>query len=65
MNGTPRHLIDLLGVDREFVLDVFDRAESLRALRGTPRAPRPLAGSRGSGKRSRPKMGQFEISNLR
>ncbi len=44
MNGTPRHMIDLLGVDRAWVLDVFDRAESLRAVRGTPRAPRPLAG---------------------
>ncbi len=44
MNGTPRHMIDLLGVDRAWVVDVFERAESLRAVRGTPRAPRPLAG---------------------
>src|SRR5216117_1503317 len=44
MNDHPAHLIDLLDLDREWVLDLFDRAESLRALRGTPRAPRPLAG---------------------
>ena len=40
----PRSLVDLLGVDRAWVLGLFDRAEALRAVRGTPDAPRPFAG---------------------
>jgi ornithine carbamoyltransferase len=41
---TPRHLIDLLGLDRGFVLDLFESADRLRAVRKTAAAPRPLAG---------------------
>ena len=44
MPDSPLHLIDLLGLDRDWTLELFERAERLRALRGTPRAPRPLAG---------------------
>ena len=40
----PSHLIDLLDLDRGWVLDVFAQAEALRARRGEPQAPRPLAG---------------------
>src|SRR5436190_18613635 len=40
----PMHLVDLLGVVGSWVLELFERADRLRALRGTPRAPRPLAG---------------------
>ena len=39
-----RHLVDLLGLDREWALTLFDRAEKLRAQRGRPDAVRPLAG---------------------
>jgi len=44
MSGRPRHLIDLFGLERDWVLGVFDEADRLRAARGTPEAPRPLAG---------------------
>ena len=45
MNSNPtRHLVDLLGLDRDWVLELFARADRLRATRGTPQAPRPLAG---------------------
>ena len=44
MNGTPRHLVDLLGLERAWVIRLFERAEALRERRGTPEAPRPLAG---------------------
>jgi ornithine carbamoyltransferase len=44
MNAAPSHLVDLLGLERPWVLHLFDEADRLRALRGTPRAPRPLAG---------------------
>jgi hypothetical protein len=44
VNGTPRHFVDLLGMKREWALDLFHRAEALREARGTPDAPRPLAG---------------------
>ena len=44
MNATPSHLVDLFGLRREWVMHLFDEADRLRALRGTPRAPRPLAG---------------------
>jgi ornithine carbamoyltransferase len=42
--GAPEHLVDLAGLDRAFVMDLFTEADRLRAVRGTPRAPRPLAG---------------------
>jgi ornithine carbamoyltransferase len=38
------HLIDLLDLNPRWVLDVFEQAEALRAVRGTPQAPRPFAG---------------------
>jgi ornithine carbamoyltransferase len=44
MNDGPLHLVDLLGLERAWVLGVFDRADRLRAARGTLRAPRPLRG---------------------
>jgi ornithine carbamoyltransferase len=44
MSDAPSHLVDLLGLERERVIDLFEDADRLRALRGTPRAPRPLAG---------------------
>jgi ornithine carbamoyltransferase len=48
MPESPRHLIDLQGLDRAWVLDRFEQADKLRAVRGTPRAPRPLAGKTGA-----------------
>jgi ornithine carbamoyltransferase len=42
--GAPEHLVDLAGLDRAFVLELFTEADRLRALRGTPHAPRPLQG---------------------
>ncbi len=44
MSQTPVHLIDLLGLEKPWVLDLFRSADQLRAVRGTPQAPRPLAG---------------------
>jgi ornithine carbamoyltransferase len=44
MSARPSHLIDLLGLDREWVLGLFAEADRLRAVRGTARSPRPLAG---------------------
>src|SRR5437867_8423056 len=44
MSATPHHLIELLGLEREWVMSLFDRADALRTLRGSPDAPRPLAG---------------------
>ncbi len=44
MNDTPRHLVDLLGRDRAWVNTLFEQADVLRGLRGTPAAPRPMAG---------------------
>jgi ornithine carbamoyltransferase len=44
MPEAPSHLIDLLGLERDWVIQLFDQADRLRALRGTPKAPRPLAG---------------------
>jgi ornithine carbamoyltransferase len=41
---TPSHLIDLLGLERDWVLKLFEEADRLRAVRGTARAPRPLQG---------------------
>jgi len=42
--SAPEHLVDLAGLDRAFVLELFAEADRLRAVRGTPKAPRPLAG---------------------
>jgi ornithine carbamoyltransferase len=42
--NAPEHLVDLTGLDRGFVLELFAEADRLRAVRGTPKAPRPLAG---------------------
>ena len=44
MPDLPNHLVDLLDLDREWTLELFEEADRLRAVRGTPRAPRPLAG---------------------
>ncbi len=41
---TPRHLVDLVGLDRDWLDNLFVQAERLRELRGTRNAPRPLAG---------------------
>ena len=41
---SPIHLVDLLGLDRAWVIDLFAQADALRAARGGPGAPRPLAG---------------------
>ena len=40
----PSHLVDLLGLERDFVLELFESADRLRAARGKPQAPRPLEG---------------------
>jgi ornithine carbamoyltransferase len=40
----PRHLVDLLGLTPAWTHGLFDHADRLRAARGTPDAPRPLAG---------------------
>jgi ornithine carbamoyltransferase len=42
MPNAPVHFVDLLGLERDWVLRVFDEAERLRAARGTRGAPRPL-----------------------
>jgi ornithine carbamoyltransferase len=39
-----RHLVDLAGLEAAWVRGLFARADALRARRGTPAAPRPLAG---------------------
>jgi ornithine carbamoyltransferase len=44
MATTPGHLIDLLALDHDALLATFELADRLRAARGTPHAPRPLAG---------------------
>ena len=44
MNEAPQHLVELLGLERSFLLELFERADWLRERRGSPRAPRPLAG---------------------
>ena len=44
MNARSIHLIDLLGLERGWVLELFARADRLRAGRGSVKAPRPLAG---------------------
>jgi ornithine carbamoyltransferase len=42
--AAPLHLVDLIGLDRTWVIGLFDRADALRAVRGSIRAPRPLVG---------------------
>jgi ornithine carbamoyltransferase len=44
MDDSPQHLVELLGLKRSFLLDLFERADWLRERRGSPTAPRPLAG---------------------
>ena len=44
MSESPRDLIDLLGLERDWVLSLFEQADRLRAQRGTARAPQPLKG---------------------
>jgi len=44
MSDAPVHFVDLLGLEREWMLHVFDEAERLRAARGTRSATRPLHG---------------------
>jgi len=44
MPDAPLHFVDLLGLEREWLNQVFDEAERLRLPRGTKTAPRPLAG---------------------
>jgi ornithine carbamoyltransferase len=44
VKNAPVHLVDLLGLERRWVLDLFAEAERLRELRGTPKAPKPFAG---------------------
>lgn len=44
MSQNPTHLIDLLGIDREWTIHLFDEADLLRSKRGTRHAPRPLQG---------------------
>ena len=39
---SPKHLIDLTGVDKQWVLDLFAQADALREVRGTLKAPKPL-----------------------
>ena len=34
--SAPEHLVDLAGLDRAFVLELFAEADRLRAVRGTP-----------------------------
>lgn len=43
VSHSPVHLVDLLGLERDWVLRLFADADKLRAVRGTPRAPKPLA----------------------
>ena len=44
MNPNPQSLVGLLGLEKEWVLELFAQADRLRAVRGTPKAPKPLAG---------------------
>jgi ornithine carbamoyltransferase len=44
MKGQPMHLVDLMGLDPAWVEGVFETADALRAKRGRPNAPKPLAG---------------------
>ena len=42
--SVPSHLVDLLGLERSFVIALFEQAELLRSVRRTRSAPHPLAG---------------------
>jgi ornithine carbamoyltransferase len=42
--SVPSHLVDLLGLERGFVIALFEQAELLRSVRRTRSAPHPLAG---------------------
>src|SRR5512145_1556922 len=44
MPNAPLHFVDLLGLERAWLLQVFDEAERLRESRGTKNAPTPLQG---------------------
>src|SRR5256885_1885660 len=44
MTEPATHLIDLLQLDRDWAVQLFDQAERLRAARGTRHAPRPMQG---------------------
>jgi len=44
VSESPAHLIDLIGLERDWTLDLFEHADRLRAVRGQANAPRPLAG---------------------
>ena len=44
----PPHLIDLIGLDRSFVITLFQQAELLREARRGRSAPKPLAGRTGA-----------------
>jgi ornithine carbamoyltransferase len=44
VSSQPVHLIDLLGLERAWILKLFADADRLRAARGTARAPRPMLG---------------------
>jgi ornithine carbamoyltransferase len=44
MNASPRHLVDLLDLERDWLVNLFDSADRLRAKRGQRNAPRPLQG---------------------
>ena len=44
MSRSPAHLVDLIGLEPAWVLDTFRLADELRAARGRPDGPKPLAG---------------------
>ena len=44
MAHAPSHLVDLLDLERDFVLELFACADLLRGLRKQPGAPQPLQG---------------------
>jgi ornithine carbamoyltransferase len=44
MSAAPVHFVDLLGLERDWLIRVFDEAERLREARGTKSAPHPLDG---------------------
>jgi ornithine carbamoyltransferase len=44
MSKNPTHLVDLIGLEQGWVLDLFRLADELRAARGQADGPKPLAG---------------------
>jgi ornithine carbamoyltransferase len=44
MSARPTHLVDLVGLEQGWVLDLFRLADELRAARGHADGPKPLAG---------------------